>query len=100
MEIFKQQILITNKEKLDIFEIRVQRRLKFFSYTYRVTDKRGVDRPIIRWDNTEGQIHYDSFDVNQRVFTKKQCQYKPPREILNLIKIFKQNLANIEIDQL
>jgi hypothetical protein len=100
LEIVKQQLLLSARERLDIFEIRVQRRLKFFSYTYRITDKEGVNRPIIRWDNYEGHLHYDSYDNNQRVFTQKKCQYKAPREIQELIRIFKHNLANIEIDQL
>ncbi|WP_455391681.1 hypothetical protein [[Eubacterium] cellulosolvens] len=100
MEIVKQQIFLSNRERLDILELRVQRRLKFFSYTYRVTDRNGTNRPILRLDNYDGQIHYDSYDVNQRVFTKKRCPYKSPRELLQIIKIFRQNVGQIELEQL
>lgn len=100
MEIIKQQIILSNRERFDILEFRIKHRLKFFSYTYRVSDKYGEHRPIIRWDNYEGQIHYDTYDANQRLLSQKACQYKPPREILQLIKIFKHNLANMDMDQL
>jgi hypothetical protein len=100
LEIVKQQIILSNRERFDILELRIKHRLKFFSYTYRISDKYGTARPIIRWDNYEGQIHYDTFDTNQRLFVQKPCQYKPPKEILQLIKIFKHNLPNMEIDQL
>ncbi len=100
MEIVKQQIILSSREKVEIFELRVHHRLKFFSYTYRISDKNGLDRPIIRWDNYEGQVHYETFDTNKRVFTQTNCEYKPSHEILRLIKIFRHNLANMKIDQL
>jgi hypothetical protein len=100
MEIFKQNIILSPRELFEVFEIREKHRLKFFSYTYRTIDKEGNIRPIIRWDNYEGNIHYDTYDINQRLFRQKPCAYKPPREILQLIKIFKHNLANMDIDQL
>ena len=100
LEIVKQRIYLSIHEYIDILEIRIQRRLKFFSYTYRVIDRTGKDRPIVRWDNYNGQIHYDSYDSNQRLFVQKSCRYKQPREIVQLVKIFRHNLANMEIDQL
>ena len=100
MEIIKQRIIISNRERLDIFEIRRGHRLKFFSYTYRLTDKHGNERPIIRWDNHDGQIHCDSFNINKQITIQKNCAYKDPAEILRLIKIFKHNLAIMDIDQL
>lgn len=100
MNIIKQQILLSSRERLDILEIKERHRLKFFSYTYRITDKSGNNRPLVRWDNYEGQIHYDTYDSNQRLYTQKKCDYKNPSEILQLIKIFRHNLANMDIDQL
>lgn len=100
MEVFKQQTFISDREIFNIIEIKVKHRLKFFSYTYYVKDKTGTSRPVVRWDNFNGQIHYDTFDASSRLFQQKPCQYKKPREILQLIRIFRQNLANMNIDQL
>jgi hypothetical protein len=100
LEILKQQIILSNREKFDIFEIRRGHRLKFFSYTYRMSDKYGIFRPIIRWDNHEGRIHYDTFNINKQISLQKECEYKEPAEILRLIRIFKHNLAIMDIDKL
>ena len=100
MDIIRQHINLSNNECVDILEIRVQHRLKFFSYTYWVTDKSGTIRPIIRWDNSEGQIHYDTYDADKRLFAQKSCEFKDSREILRLIKIFRRNIANMDISQL
>ena len=100
MEILKRQITLSSRERFDIFEIRNRHRLSYFSYTYRISDKLGKNRPIIRWDNYGGQIHYDTYDSNQRLLNQKNCEYKNPTEILHLIKIFKHNLATMDINQL
>ena len=100
MEVFKQQIFISEREIFNIFEIKVGHRLKFFSYTYYVTDKSEQSRPVVRWDNFNGQIHFDTYDTTSRLFNQKPCQYKKPAEILQLIRIFRQNLANMDIEQL
>ena len=100
MEVNKLQILLSKRERFDIFEIRDRHRLTYFSYTYRITDKYGSNRPIIRWDNFQGQIHYDTYDSNQLLLEQKKCDYKSHKEILQLIKIFKHNLPMMDIDQL
>jgi len=100
LEIMKRQITLSNRERFDILEIRNRHRLSYFSYTYRVSDKSGENRPIIRWDNFGGVIHYDTYDLNQRLLTQKNCEYKDPKEILKLIRIFKNNLVTMDLDQL
>lgn len=100
MEIIKQHLILSKRERFDIIEIRKKYQLRYFSYTYRVNDKHGVNRPIVRWDNFGGQIHYDTYDVNGRLFSQKTCEYKDSREILSLIKIFKHNLATMDLNQL
>lgn len=100
MEIIKRQIVLTKRERFDIFEIRNRHRLQYFSYTYRISDKFAENRPIIRWDNFNGQIHYDTYDVNQRLLNQQNCDYKDSKEILRLIKIFKHNLASMDLEKL
>ena len=97
MEILKRQIYISKREKISILEIKSGHRLKFFSYTYRVTDKSGENRPLVRWDNFGGNIHFDAFDTNQNLINQQKCEYKNPNEILRLVKIFRHNLANMDI---
>ena len=100
MEIIKQQITLSTRERFDIFEIRNRHRLSYFSYTYRISDKAGANRPVIRWDNYGGQTHYDTYDSNKRLLDQKKCEYKNPTELLRLIKIFKYNLVAMDISQL
>ena len=100
MEIHKQSIIISKKELLDILEIRVKHRLKFFSYTYHVLDKTGKKIPIVRWDNYGGIVHYDTYDYNHRLSNHQRCEYKLPSDILQIIKIFKHNLATMDISKL
>jgi hypothetical protein len=100
MEILKQQFILSNRERFDILEIRNRHRLTYFSYTYRITDKYGSARPIIRWDNFGGQNHYDIYDSNQHLISQKDCEYKDSRELLQLVKIFKHNLATMDLNQL
>jgi hypothetical protein len=100
MEITQRQFILSKREKFNILEIRISHRLKYFSYTYRISDKFGIDRPIVRWDNYGGQIHFDTFDTNQRLLNQQKCEYKSAREILDLVKIFKNNLVTMDISQL
>jgi hypothetical protein len=100
MEIVKRLIIISNREKLELLEIKTGHRLNFFSYTYRVSDRAGENRPVVRWDNLGGSIHFDSFDTNLNLINQQKCEYKSPNEIINLVKIFRHNLANMDINQL
>ena len=100
MEILKQQFLLSLRERFDILEIRNRHRLTYYSYTYRLTDKFGHFRPIIRWDNFGGQHHYDIYDSNQHLVSQKNCEYKNSSEILRLVKIFKHNLVTMDLSQL
>ena len=100
VQILKRQILISKREKIILFEIKSGHRLKYFSYTYRVTDKSGENRPIVRWDNFGGSIHFDTFDTNQNLMNQQKCEYKNPNEILRLVRIFRHNLANMDVKKL
>ncbi len=100
MEIYKKEIYIAKHEKIEILEIKNRHRIKFFSYTYRVTDRSGSNRPIVRWDNFGGTIHFDRFDSNQHLINQQKCEYKNPSEIFRLIKIFRHNLINMDVKQL
>jgi hypothetical protein len=100
MEIVKRQIMLSKRERFDILEIRNRSRISYFSYTYRIFDKTGNIRPIIRWDNFDGQVHYETFDSYNRLFKQEPCDFKDYKEILQLVKIFKHNLATMDISHL
>ncbi len=100
MEIIKKQFILSKREKVELIEIRAGHKLLYYSYLYRISDKYGKYRPIIRWDNFGGQIHFETFDLHGRIFKQQNCDYKDTREILNLVKIFKNNLAVMDISQL
>jgi hypothetical protein len=100
MEIIKRQIILSIREKVEFLEIRLGHRLSYYSYTYRINDKYGKNRPIVRWDNFGGQIHFETYDLNGHIFKQQKCDYKNMKEILNLVKIFKNNLAVMDISQL
>jgi len=97
LDIVIRHFILSNRERVDIFEIMQKHRLKFFSYTYRITDKYGKNRPLVRWDNFNGQIHFETFDSQNRIFNQQVCDYKNVRDILELIRIFKHNLANMDL---
>ena len=100
MEIFIQRYILSEHEHADFIEIKMRHRLMYFSYTYWFKDKSGNVRPIVRWDNFGGQIHYDAYDTNQQLFKQQNCEYKDPREVIRLITIFRQNLANMDLNKL
>jgi hypothetical protein len=100
MNIVKRQIIISNREKLDILEIKIRSRLSYFSYIYRISDKSGINRPVVRWDNYGGNIHFETFDSKQHIIKQEKCEYKTPNEVLQLVKIFKHSLANMNINEL
>ena len=100
MEIIKQRIVLSNREIVEVLEIKERFRLKYFSYTYKLTDKSGNERTVIRWDNYGGQAHYDTYDSNQQLLQQQDCDYKNPSEIIRLIKIFKHNLVTMDLTRL
>ncbi len=100
MQIRKQRIWIHKDEVLDTLEIEKDGKLKFYSYTYRIREKRGAWTSAVRWDNLEQSPHVDKYDQNSALMEQKPCREKPLKEILKLIDIFRRNLMIMDVSEL
>ena len=100
MEIHKERICIHKNELIDTFQVIEKGRVRFYSYTYKLVDKKGTLRPFIRWDNFEHDPHVDKYDENSALIEQKNCQEKNAQEVVKLVNIFRKNLLAMNVAEL
>jgi hypothetical protein len=94
-----QKIFVHRDEQLAGLEICEGQRVKFYSYTYYV-NVRDAWLPCVRWDNAEQQPHVDRYDENGTLIEQQHCREKSFKEVLKLVKIFRRNLAAMNLAEL
>ena len=94
-----QKIYVHRDEHLVGIEVYEGQRVKFYSYTYYV-NMRNSWQPCVRWDNAEQQPHVDRYDENGTLIEQQHCREKNFKEVLKLVKIFRRNLAAMNLAEL
>jgi hypothetical protein len=94
-----QKIYVHRDENLVGVEVFEGMRIKFYSYTYYV-NVRDAWLPCVRWDNAEQQPHVDRYDETGTLIEQQHCREKSFKEVLKLVKIFRRNLAAMNLGEL
>lgn len=100
MDVIKERVWIRKNEVIDILKIMDKSKLKHYSYTYKIQNKRGELVPCIRWDNMEQQPHVDKYDENSALIEQKSCRERSASEVVKLVSIFRKNLLSMDVSQL
>lgn len=99
MQITKERVWIHRNEVVDSIEISEERKLEFFSYTYKVLID-GSWITLVRFDNWEIDSHFDKYDENGSLVSQQQCPRKTPEEVARLAKEFRRNLVTMDLSAL
>ena len=100
MDVVKRRIWIAKNEILDSIEVRDKGRVRWYSYTYRFKGRKGVWRPMVRWDNLEAEPHVDKYDENGALLEQKPCRMQDLMGVERLVLNFRRNLLAMEIADL
>ena len=135
ISIFKSRFFLQKKDIIDALEIYENDNLKYYSYIYRIWEKKyrgtnnsidnvdkqdedsinndgalklkepgevqGFWRPLIRWDNYDEKPHVDVYGENQNLISQQPItDHKDLKEIVELVKIFRRNLAVMNISEI
>ena len=82
-------------------EIWEKNRKSFYSYTYKVKNRKNNLVPLVRWDNFEKDPHVDKYDENTGALLEgKVCMEKELKEVIKVVTVFRKNLRAMEVSDL
>jgi hypothetical protein len=101
MDVLKQRIWVRRDEVIDALEIKDKNRMRFYSYTYRILNKKGNWNTAIRWDNFEQNPHVDKYESTTDVLLEqKNCREINLMEVIRLVTSFRRNLLVMDVSEL
>ncbi len=101
MEIVKTRVWVHKEEVIDAVEIKEKGKIKFYSYTYKIMNKKGEWKPAIRWDNFEQEPHVDRYDATTAaLIEQRECREKDLKDVVRLVTAFRRNLLAMDVSEL
>jgi hypothetical protein len=99
LKITRERIWIHRNEVVDSIEVQEEKKLEFYSYTYKILmDDAWI--PLVRFDNWEIGSHFDKYDENGSLVAQQQCPKKSLNEVARLAKEFRRNLVTMDLSAL
>jgi hypothetical protein len=100
MQILKDILCLFPNERIQILEIYKNKKKVFYHYSYNLENADGDWITRIVWHNFEQRPHYDLFDEGGKLISQQEQEPKDIDEIVRLVKIFRKNLMNMDLNNI
>ena len=96
----RNRIWVHKNELIDSLEIFSEDKRRYYSFTYKITNRNGKERNLVRWDNHELGPHVDRYDEASNLIEQAPAGEKSLRDIITLVTIYRQNLLAMNLSEL